>query len=143
MNVEKNAPTSSSHLMERRLLQLAVAVAAVVPVAAGLAGVLGGPAVFEPGAAVEIDSHFRYLSGLLLGLGLAFWSFVPRMSEVTGAVRLLTAMVVLGGLARLLGLALHGAPSLGTMFALVMELFVTPAICLWQGRIARLARAKK
>ena len=125
---------------EMRLLQIAVAVAALVPITAGLAGILGGPTVFGPDArGVTIDSHVRYLSGLLLGIGLAFWSFIPRMTQVTREVRLLTALVVLGGLARLLSLVLFGMPSAGMMFGLVMELVVTPALCLWQGRIARSA----
>lgn len=125
---------------EMRLLQIAVAVAALVPITAGLAGILGGPTVFGPDArGVTLDSHVRYLSGLLLGIGLAFWSFIPRMTQVTREVRLLTALVVLGGLARLLSLVLFGMPSAGMMFGLVMELVVTPALCLWQGRIARSA----
>ena len=88
---------------------------------------------------VTLDSQVRYLSGLLLGIGLAFWSFIPRMTQVTREVRLLTALVVLGGLARLLSLILAGVPSAGMMFGLVMELVVTPALCLWQGRVARSA----
>ena len=123
-----------------RLLQIAVAVAALVPITAGLAGILGGPTVFGPGAlGVSLDSHVRYLSGLLLGIGLAFWSFIPRITRVTDQVQLLTGLVVLGGLARLLSLILAGVPSAGMMFGLVMELVVTPALCLWQGRVARSA----
>ncbi|MGQ0455806.1 MAG: DUF4345 domain-containing protein [Hyphomicrobium sp.] len=127
---------------ERRLLQLAIAIAGLVPVTAGFAGVFWGPSVFEPGAAgVSLDSHVRYLSGLLLGIGLAFWSFIPRIESVTTPARILTALVLIGGLARLLGLALHGMPSPGMAFGLVMELIVTPLLCLWQGRVARIARA--
>ena len=123
-----------------RLLQIAVAVAALVPITAGLAGILGGPTVFGPGAlGVSLDSHVRYLSGLLLGIGLAFWSFIPRITRVTDQVQLLTGLVVLGGLARLLSLILAGVPSAGMMFGLVMELVVTPVLCLWQGRVARSA----
>lgn len=126
---------------ELRLLQIAVAIAALVPVSAGLYGVIAGPGAFGPDVAgAALDSHFRYLSGLLLGIGLAFWSFVPRITQVTPAVRLLTGIVIVGGFARLAGLTVNGMPSPGTTFALVMELAVTPALCLWQGRIARMAR---
>jgi Domain of unknown function (DUF4345) len=127
-------------ITEVRLLQIAVAVAALVPITAGLAGIFGGPPVFGPEArGVSLDSHVRYLSGLLLGIGLAFWSFIPRITRVTREVRLLTGLVLLGGLARLLSLVVAGAPSAGMMFGLVMELVVTPALCVWQGRIARIA----
>jgi hypothetical protein len=51
-------------------------------------------------------------------------------------VRTITAIVVVGGLARLWGWIVVGDP--GTIrWALVMELVVTPLICLWQARIAR------
>ncbi len=56
---------------ERRALQRVVAVAGLVPVLGGLYGVLFGQAGLGGGAFdVSTDSHFRYLSGLLLGIGL-------------------------------------------------------------------------
>jgi Domain of unknown function (DUF4345) len=131
-------------ITEVRLLQIAVAVAALVPITAGLAGIVIGPTVFGPDArGVSLDSHVRYLSGLLLGIGLGFLSFIPRITNVTREVRLLTSLVVLGGLARLLSLLLLGVPSAGMMFGLVMELVVTPALCLWQSRVARIASPAK
>jgi predicted MFS family arabinose efflux permease len=122
---------------ERRLLQRIVAVAALVPVLSGLSGVVFGFALTgDRTMSVSADSHFRYLSGLLLGIGLCFWSTVPSIEEKTTFFRFLTLVVVLGGLARLLGLWLTGVPSLTMMAALVMELVVTPALCLWQTRVA-------
>lgn len=125
---------------ERRLLQRAVAIGGLVPVSAGLYGVLfGGGLTGETGLSVSGDSHFRYLSGLLLGIGLVAWSCVPAIAERTGRLQILTLIVVVGGLGRLAGLALTGVPSLAMLGALVMELAVTPAICLWQMRVARLS----
>ncbi len=160
--------------MERRLLQLVVVLAGFVPVLAGGAGVLLGAAmVNDAGANLSADSHFRYLSGLLLAIGLAFWStipriaaqtarfrlltclvvagglgrlvalgvaswwLVPRIERHTASVRLLTVLVFVGGLGRLLGLVMHGIPGPPMLGGLVMELVVTPAICLWQGRVGR------
>jgi hypothetical protein len=126
---------------ERRLLQRAVALAGVVPVSAGLFGVLFGAALTgDGGLSASGDSHYRYLSGLLLGIGLLFWSSIPAIETRTGRFQCLTLVVVAGGLARLAGLALIGMPSLTTLGALVMELGVTPALCLWQGRVASLHR---
>lgn len=118
-------------------LRLAVALGGLVPVSAGLAGALLGPGMLGPEVvSPAADSHYRYLSGLLLGLGLGFWSTLPDPRRHTGRFRLLTAIVVLGGLARLLGLVLHGAPGGPMLAALGMELGVTPLLCLWQARLA-------
>ncbi|KMO43371.1 membrane protein [Methylobacterium variabile] len=125
---------------ERRALQRVVAVAAVVPVAAGLYGVLFGQAGLGGGhVEVSTDSHFRYLSGLLLGIGLLFWSTIPAIETKASLFRFLTMVVVLGGLSRLLGLWLTGVPSLTMLAALGMELVVTPVLCLWQVRVANRA----
>lgn len=129
--------------VERALFRLAVAVAGLVPVGAGLGGVLLGADLFAatPGAAdISLDSHVRYLSGLLLGIGLAFWTTLRRPEDHTARYRLLGAIVFLGGLARAYGLVAEGAPDLPMRLALVMEPVVTPAICLWQGRLARKAQ---
>jgi hypothetical protein len=125
---------------ERRALQLAVALASLVPISAGAVGILlGGAMVGIVGASTDADSHFRYLSGLLLGLGIVFLSSVPRIERHGARFRLLGLLVVIGGLARLLSLCLRGGPSGPVLFALVMELAVTPGLVLWQARIARLA----
>jgi predicted alpha/beta hydrolase len=121
---------------EKRLLQQAVAIAALVPVGTGLFGVLFGHSITGDQTSVSADSHFRYLSGLLLGVGLCFWSCIPDIEEKTTFFRFLTLVVVLGGLSRLLGLWLTGVPSLAMLAGLFMELVVTPALCLWQTRVA-------
>jgi len=121
---------------EKKLLQQAVAIAAALPIAAGLYGVLFGQALTNETVSVSGDSHFRYLSGLLLAIGLGFWSTIPSIEEKTDRFRLLTALVVLGGLARLIGLGLTGIPSFFMLSGLLMELVVTPVLCLWQTRVA-------
>lgn len=113
--------------IERRLLQVAVALAGVVPVSAGLWGVLG---VWKP------DSHARYLSGLLLAIGLIFWWAVPTLERRGTVVRTLTFVVFMGGLARLAGAARTGFPP-DVALPLVMELGVTPLLALWRERLAR------
>ena len=124
-----------------RGLRFAVAAGGLVPVGAGLAGILLGPEMAQ-GAfggladAVSLDSHFRYLSGLLLGIGLGFWSPIPGIERHGAAFRLLTAIVVAGGLGRAVALWLHGMPSAPMLFGLAMELGVTPLLCLWQVRLA-------
>jgi hypothetical protein len=124
---------------ERRTLQVLVALASCVPVGAGLAGALLGPSLVpdEP-FGPSTDSHYRYLSGLLLGIGLSFWAAVPQIERRTIVLPALASIVVLGGLARLAGLFLAEAPpNLPMRLALVMELLVTPALAGWQWRLSR------
>jgi hypothetical protein len=121
---------------EKKLLQQAVAILAIIPVATGLYGVLFGQALTGDAVSISAESHFRYLSGLLLGIGLCFWSTLPSIELKTGRFRLLTLLVVIGGLSRLIGLALTGLPSLFMLGGLIVELIVAPVLCLWQTRIA-------
>lgn len=116
--------------MKRRALQISVAIAALLPVVAGLC------AVTQAGSdGAWAGNHHRYLSGLLLAIGLGYWSTVPEIETMGARMRLLTALVVVGGLARLVGLVLGDAPTLPVAAALAMELLVAPLLCLWQMRI--------
>jgi hypothetical protein len=123
-------------LTERRLLQIVVALGSLVPIIAGAAGMLSGPAMVEASGAVSADSHFRYLSGLLFGIGIAFVTTIPGIERCGGRFRLLTGIVVAGGLGRLLSLLIRGAPDAPMLAALAMELVVTPVLALWQARVA-------
>lgn len=124
--------------IERRLLQGVVAVACLVPLTAGSKGVLRGAAYIDKAIVTpDLDSHFRYLSGIFLMMGIAFVSTIPRIERKGRLFRLLGAMVVLGGLSRALSWVEVGAPGGGNRFGLVMELGVVPALMLWQARVAR------
>jgi hypothetical protein len=92
------------------------------------------------GTLTDADSHYRYLSGLLLGIGLAFAATIQRIEMHTSRFRVLAAIVVVGGLGRLLSLIVRGMPGKAMLFGLVMELVVTPALVVWQARIAAQAR---
>lgn len=126
--------------VERHLLQAVVALSCVVPLLAGSAGVIDGPRMLHgvgPAAPADLDSHFRYLSGLLFAIGLAFASCIPRIEARTARFRLLAFLVVVGGLGRLAGLIQTGVPGAGHVFGLAMELGTVPILVLWQARIAR------
>lgn len=126
--------------VERRLLQAVVTIACLVPLLAGLAGVVEGPQMVR-GVTLPVpadhDSHFRYLSGLLLGMGLAFLSCVPRIEARGARFRPLGAIAVVGGLSRAASFVAVGAPGVEHQLALAMELGAVPLLMLWQWRVER------
>ncbi len=130
---------------ERRLLQILVAAFALVPVLSGLSGAVLGSDAFGSHARLSGtgDSHMRYLSGLILAIGIGFWSTVPRIESQGPRFRLLTGLVLIGGLVRLLGLFAVGSPTAGVAGALVMELVVTPSLALWRERLERRTRHRR
>ncbi|UVK42299.1 DUF4345 domain-containing protein [Mesorhizobium sp. AR07] len=122
-------------------LQIVVAVLAATPVLVGLEGILSGPEFLHVTAPwpVDLDSHFRFLSGFFLAVGLAWYSCIPAIETRTERFRLLAACTFAGGLARLFSLLTVGAPSLGHIAGLSVELLAVPALVLWQGRVANKA----
>jgi hypothetical protein len=121
-----------------RLLQVTVATLSLVPILAGAVGVLLGPALITgSGESTDLDSHFRYLSGIFFAVGLAFLWTVPRIERRTTVFRLLAALVVTGGLGRLLSLSLVGPPTPPHLAGLALELVVVPLLAAWQSRVAR------
>ena len=108
-----------------------------MPVGAGLSGALLGSALTGDVWSVSGDNHMRYLSGLLFALGLGFWSTIVGIEHKQDRLRLLTFVVAIGGLFRLLAIAMGQRPSNYMQGAVVMELIITPLLCVWQARVAR------
>jgi len=110
-------------------------------VVVGIEGILSGPAFLHavPPWPVDLDSHFRFLSGLFLTVGIAWYSCVPGIETKTERLQLLAACTFAGGLARLLSLLTIGVPSPGHIAGLCVELVAVPALVWWQGRVANKA----
>jgi hypothetical protein len=125
--------------VERRLLQAVVALACIMPLSVGGQGILHGPGFLghPPVIPRDLDSHFRYISGIFFAVGVAFATCVPRIERTGPRFRLLGALVVAGGLARLVSLASVGVPSQGHVFGFAMELGAVPLLMLWQAGFAR------
>lgn len=86
---------------------------------------------------IDLESHYRYLSGLLFGLGLAFAWCIPAIERRGTVFRALAAVTVVGGLGRLVSLVQEGTPGGGHLFGLVMELGAVPLLVIWQWRVER------
>ncbi len=122
--------------MEKRLLQIAIALGGLIAVGAGMVGGLHGTLMLGDWGDVALDSHFRYLSGLLLAVGVAYWSTIPDIERQEQRLGLVTLIVVTGGFFRAMGLLADGSPGLVMRAALVVELVGAPLVYLWQRRIA-------
>ena len=118
---------------------MTVAIAGLVPVIAGADGVLRGSEAFGLTGDAFADGHVRYPSGLLLGIGLVFWASISNIERYGARFLLLAAIVFIGGCGRLLSVFMNGGADGATLFALTMELLVTPAIFLWQRRLVKRA----
>ena len=89
-------------MIERRALQIAVAIAGLVPVTAGAYGAWRPEFLGLYGAPSAL-THAAYLNGLLLGIGVGFWSTVPQIERHRERFTLLAFIVVLGGLGSMSG----------------------------------------
>ena len=116
-----------------------MAIGGLVPVGAGALGAVW-PERLHLGGPPHALTHAAYLSGLLLGLGLSFWSLIPTIERQTRAVTLLTGLVVIGGLARAVIAARLGAWDHHVVLPLIMELGVTPALWAWQRQVSSHSR---
>jgi hypothetical protein len=122
--------------MERRLLQIAVAVAGLIGVTLGLTGVLFGTMHADPSGDVVLDSYVRFGKGVLLAIGLIYWSSIPQIERHGERIALVTLILVAGSLSRLLLLARHGVPTLGIIGNLIAGLVFVPLVWLWQRHVA-------
>lgn len=131
--------------VEKRLLQAIVAVACLVPLITGGWSILHGPGFLghPPAIPVDLDSHFRYISGIFFAVGLGFASCVPGIEAKGPRFRLLGALVIAGGLSRVLSLVAVGMPSNGHLFGFAMELGVVPLLLLWQAGFAKRWRQRR
>lgn len=123
---------------ERRLLQAVVALLCLIPLSTASVGILRGAEWLAHDAVrADLDSHFRYLSGVFLGMALGFASCIPAIERQGARFRLLGMMVVIGGLARAWSLLSVGAPPTGHLVGLCVELGAVPLVVLWQASLQR------
>jgi Domain of unknown function (DUF4345) len=127
--------------MSKRNLQIATAILALVPLVTGLVGLTG---LSDPLYAAlnlphdaTLDSNLRFYSGVWLGVGLAAAWTVPRIERETTLFRALWLMIFLGGIGRLLSLALAGMPLPPFVGFTALEILGAPFFVWWQGQVAK------
>jgi hypothetical protein len=125
--------------VERKLLQIAFAFAGLVLVAFGFAGVFFGANFLDLSGNVVMDSYIRFLKGMLLAIGLIYWSAIPDIERHGERITLVTFILVLGAVPRLMAVIGHGVPTIGILVSLTGELIVAPLLWLWQRHVAGVA----
>jgi len=126
--------------MQRKLLQISVAFAGLIGVGFGLAGVVFGIAftdLFDDGS---VDTSVRFYKGMLLALGLIYWSCIPDIERRGERMSLVTFILVCGAASRLMAVIGHGVANLGMLLSLIAGLILVPLLCLWQRHIAQEAQ---
>lgn len=125
--------------MERFFLQIATAFSALVLLALGLCGVILGVQFMHGVGTITVDNYFRLVSGMMVGMGLVLLLSIPHVERYRERFGILTLIIVLGGLAELYSVTLHGIPSIGTFFGMFMTLIYAPLLWLLQRHVARRA----
>jgi hypothetical protein len=126
--------------MERKLLQIAFALAGLTLVGFGFAGVVFGAAFMDLSGDAVMDSYIRFLKGMLLAIGLVYWSSIPDIERHGERISLVTFILVLGAVPRLMAVIGHGVPTIGILVGLVGELIFAPLLWFWQRHVARVAQ---
>lgn len=126
--------------MERKLLQMTFAIAGLVLVCFGLAGVFFGANFLDLSGNVVMDSYIRFLKGMLLAIGLIYWSSIADIERHGERIALVTLILVLGAVPRLMAVIGHGVPTNGILISLAGELIAAPLLWVWQRRIAKAAQ---
>ena len=128
--------------MERKLLQATVAVAGFAGVVLGLTGVLFGTLYADLSGDAVLDSYVRFGKGVLLAIGLVYWSCIPRVELRGDRISLVTFILALGTLSRLFSAVGHGVPTLGIVANLIAGLILVPLLWLWQRHVAQVAQRR-
>lgn len=77
-----------------------------------------------------LESNFRFLSALLIGVGAAFVAIAIKF-EWANILVFVCSTIFLGGLARVLSWALSGLPNVLMILLMIAELAVPPVIVVW------------
>jgi Domain of unknown function (DUF4345) len=85
---------------------------------------------------VVLDSNIRFYAGVWFGLGLTLYWLIPTIERQTVLFRALWAMIFIGGIGRLVSMAMLGWPPARTVAFAALEIIGAPLFVWWQSRVA-------
>ncbi len=122
--------------MDRRALLVVVAVIGGIAVGTGSFGVVAGTTL-APGDGDQgtfFDSEYRFTSTVWLAAGLALWWSIREPARRAAVTRTVLAVIVVGGLSRVVSVVAVGWPYPVFTAAMVIELVVIPLVLRWHVR---------
>jgi hypothetical protein len=128
----------------RRWLQFVAGILALIPFLSGLAGMIRGPSTL-PGDHSRLettaDSEYRFTNAFWFATAPVLWSALPDIENRGERLRAVSAVVFLGGLARLLSWRRTGRPHPVFVAAIALELIGMPALVAWQAMVESRSRS--
>jgi hypothetical protein len=127
--------------MNKRGLQIAMALLGAIPVVTGVITMfgLGDPLYASAGipANAVLDSNLRFFGGVWLGLGLSLYLLIQDIERQTILFRVLWGMIFLGGIGRLASMLFLAPPPLPFIGFTALEIIGAPFFIWWQSRLTR------
>lgn len=121
----------------KRGLQIALAVLSLIPLTFGTLGLLFGVGRFLPfdEAAAPLDSQYRFLSAVYIGIGVLIWRIIPSIEKHGWIVSTLVAAIFVGGVSRTYSGHIYDFAPVQLVAATALEL-ASPLLILWQRAVA-------
>jgi Domain of unknown function (DUF4345) len=119
-------------------------VLAAVPLLVGLLHMtLGVAADLQLGAALApellrdpvLDSQDRFQGAVFMGYGALLYLCLTDLRSYAAVFRIVSASIALGGVARLLSIALHGLPPPPVLGLIGVEVVLVPLLLTWHSRV--------
>ncbi|MSP17671.1 MAG: DUF4345 domain-containing protein, partial [Myxococcales bacterium] len=82
-----------------------------------------------------LDSQNRFYGMAFAGYGALLLLCASDLRKYTALFRVVAAAIFLGGVARLIAMALHGAPTPPVLGLMAIELFAVPPLVWWHARV--------
>ncbi|MBK8431525.1 MAG: DUF4345 domain-containing protein [Chloroflexi bacterium] len=127
--------------MPRQGLQISLVILGLVPTITGILGMFGldDPLYASLGLPRNalLDSNLRFYSGVWFVLGITVLLTVQSLEKYFELYKILWAMIFVGGIGRLLSIAVVGLPPIPFIGFTVLEILGPPIFLYWHRQIAK------